>query len=100
MPNGSFAAFIAALAISLVLTPFVIRLATRLRILDLPGAIKHHARPVPAVGGLAIYASILAASAVAILLNARIRTSFLMHSRFWFAIAASATMVLAVGLYD
>jgi len=89
-----------ALAVSLVVTPMVIRYATSHRILDIPNQIKQHPVPVPAVGGIAIYISLGLTSLVAVLLNERIRISFAVHSRFWWAIAISATLIFFIGLYD
>ena len=53
------------LGLSLLLTPLVIRINTRLRLLDLPDERrKLHDQPVPTAGGLAVLISFLAALAV------------------------------------
>ncbi len=50
-----------ACALALGLTPVMIGLSTKLKILDMPNARKAHTRPTPLMGGLAIYfATILA----------------------------------------
>lgn len=46
-----------ALAVALVLTPLAGALATRVGLLDEPGPLKVHARPVPYLGGLAVLAA-------------------------------------------
>ena len=51
------AAFLGCGVLSLVLTPKVMRLATRFNILDVPGEHKSHVSPVPYLGGLAIVCS-------------------------------------------
>jgi UDP-GlcNAc:undecaprenyl-phosphate GlcNAc-1-phosphate transferase len=43
-----------ALAISMAITPLMIRLATRLRMVDLPDPRKVHAKAIPRVGGIGI----------------------------------------------
>ena len=49
--------FIAALISSLILTPLVRSGARRLRAMDLPGKRKIHTRPIPRLGGFAIFIS-------------------------------------------
>lgn len=54
-------AFFAALIASLVLTPAVILLAEKTGAMDAPNARKVHTKPIPRIGGLAIYAGFMAA---------------------------------------
>src|SRR5579884_1789066 len=63
-PAPSLLAFAVALALSLALTALLIRLAPRLRLIDLPDPRKVHTRPTPRAGGLAIFAAFLAAALV------------------------------------
>lgn len=100
MPGEAIIAFGIALLISLGVTPLLTRYAARLNIFDNPNEMKRHPVPVPAVGGIAIYLSIAITSLIAILLNERISISFIQNSRFWAAIAAAATMIFFVGLFD
>jgi UDP-GlcNAc:undecaprenyl-phosphate GlcNAc-1-phosphate transferase len=51
------AAFV-AFAVVVVATPLAARLATRLGVLDRPGEHKVHARPIPYLGGLAVFAGL------------------------------------------
>ena len=62
MPIYSWA-FAAALIVSLVLTPAVILLANKTGAMDAPNARKVHTKPIPRIGGLAIYAGFMAAVA-------------------------------------
>ncbi|MEX0729658.1 MAG: MraY family glycosyltransferase [Aquisalimonadaceae bacterium] len=57
----SLLATITALAVSLLITPVMIRLAPRLQLLDQPNARKIHLHPVPRVGGWGITLGALAA---------------------------------------
>ena len=52
---------LAAFVFSLLLTPLVARACLRAGILDHPGPLKTHARPVPRLGGIAVTIAILAA---------------------------------------
>ena len=58
------AAFIAAALVTLVLTPLVRRLAVARGLVDLPDQRRMHIRPVPRLGGLAVFAGFHAAAAV------------------------------------
>ena len=54
-------AFAAALIVALLVTPAVIFLAKKTGAMDAPNARKVHKKPVPRIGGLAIYAGFMAA---------------------------------------
>src|ERR671930_199913 len=56
--------FVLALLFSLSATQLVIRLARRLKLLDVPGGRRLHPRPIPRPGGLAIFAAFGLAIAV------------------------------------
>src|SRR5574337_50596 len=84
-------AFSIALLASLTLTVPVRALALRVGMVDLPGPRKVHLQPIPLLGGLAIYASVLIA----------ILTVFVGPSRAQVGgILAGATLVIAVGILD
>ena len=48
-------ALIVAFVVAVVATPVAARLATRLGVVDQPGPLKVHARPVPYLGGVAVF---------------------------------------------
>lgn len=56
-----YAVFFISLVLSLVITPYVIKLATRLKVMDQPEQRKIHKKPVPRWGGLGIFISFTAA---------------------------------------
>jgi UDP-GlcNAc:undecaprenyl-phosphate GlcNAc-1-phosphate transferase len=58
------AAFLLSGAVSWLLTALLIRAAPRLGLVDHPGARKVHTRPTPKGGGLAVYATVAAATAL------------------------------------
>jgi UDP-N-acetylmuramyl pentapeptide phosphotransferase/UDP-N-acetylglucosamine-1-phosphate transferase len=51
-------ALIVALVVAVVATPLAARLATRLGLVDHPGPLKVHARPVPYLGGLGVFVAL------------------------------------------
>ena len=51
---------ILSLAVTAVMYPFVLRYALRHQIVDNPDARKVHRQPIPVMGGVAVYAGILA----------------------------------------
>lgn len=59
MTVGVMALLVAALAVSLLLTPLARRVAVRLGWVDRPAGRKDHARPTPYGGGLALYATVM-----------------------------------------
>ena len=68
MPNYVLAFFI-ALAAAYILTPGVISLATRLGAMDAPDPRKVHKKPVPRLGGLAIYLAFTVAALSTVEMN-------------------------------
>jgi len=52
---GLFTGFLIAFVISLLMTPFVKKLAFRIGAVDRPNARKVHSRTMPRMGGLAIF---------------------------------------------
>ena len=73
-------AFMIALGMALVLTPAVIAFARRTGALDQPDARKVHARPIPRIGGIGIYAAFMV-SVLAQLLFADVTPEFMTSDR-------------------
>jgi UDP-GlcNAc:undecaprenyl-phosphate/decaprenyl-phosphate GlcNAc-1-phosphate transferase len=89
------AVFVASLFLALLLTPLMLRLAVRWRVLDRPGDHKGHALPVPYLGGLAI----VSAFSAAVLIAALVRPpSAGLHQLE--AILGTALILSVVGLID
>jgi UDP-GlcNAc:undecaprenyl-phosphate GlcNAc-1-phosphate transferase len=82
--------FCAALIISVIITPFIIKLAFRIGALDIPRDNRRvHKTPVPLIGGLAIYLSF----ALTVLI-------FLPLSRTIAGLLAGGTFIMIAGLID
>jgi len=84
-------AFLIALSASLVLTVPVRALAIRVGMVDLPGPRKVHLKPIPLLGGLAIYGAVILAILLAFDGAARAQS---------FGIVTGATLVAIVGFLD
>jgi len=80
------ALILASLVLSAAVVVLLSRLAPRLGLVDVPGGRKAHARTVPLVGGIAVYATLLMAAAVV-----PVAVS-------WFLFALS--LVIAIGFWD
>jgi UDP-GlcNAc:undecaprenyl-phosphate GlcNAc-1-phosphate transferase len=89
------AVFVASLLISLVLTPLMLRLATRRALLDHPGEHKHQTDPVPYLGGLAMVTALSLAVLVAALVRPPIEGSDELA-----AVLAMGVVLSLVGLLD
>lgn len=84
-------AFLIALSASLVLTVPVRALAIRVGMVDLPGPRKVHLKPIPLLGGLAIYGAVMLAVLLVFDGPARAQS---------FSIVTGATLVATVGFLD
>jgi UDP-GlcNAc:undecaprenyl-phosphate/decaprenyl-phosphate GlcNAc-1-phosphate transferase len=89
--SAGLLAFLIALSASLVLTVPVRALAIRVGMVDLPGPRKVHLKPIPLLGGLAIYGAVMLAILIAFDGPARAQS---------FGIVTGATLVAAVGFLD
>lgn len=74
---------------ALFTTPLAIKFARKFGVVDLPNARKVHEKPMPRMGGIAIYAGFMVG---ALLLG--------VYSRQMFSLLLSASIVMGIGLYD
>jgi len=92
--------FVIPLALSLILTPLVIRLAKKIGAMDQPNERKVHRFPIPRLGGLAIYASFFLSLLLYIYLDPALHPFSSMHPRTGMMLAISLTLVLLLGIWD
>jgi len=78
-----------ALLLALILTPWVRTIAWKMGALDVPNSRKIHQKPVPLLGGVAVYAAFM----TVILLN-------LYYPHQLKAIVIAATLILIIGIVD
>ncbi len=89
--SAGLLAFLIALSASLLLTVPVRALAIRVGMVDLPGPRKVHLKPIPLLGGLAMYSGVMLAILIAFDGPARSQS---------FGIVTGATLVAIVGFLD
>ena len=89
--SAGLLAFLIASSASLLLTVPVRALAIRVGMVDLPGPRKVHLKPIPLLGGLAIYGGVM--SAILIVFDGPARAQV-------FGIVGGATLVTVVGFLD
>lgn len=99
--NTYLTIFIASLLSSLFLTPVVRRLAQRRGWLDVPeDGRRVHSSPVPRIGGVAVFASFVAALVVLPLVDNLVTHTLVEHWRTAVAVLASSTLVFLFGVFD
>jgi UDP-GlcNAc:undecaprenyl-phosphate GlcNAc-1-phosphate transferase len=90
MMTGNLIAFISAVIISFVMTPWARKLAIKVGALDIPKeSRKIHNKPMPYFGGLAIYVSIIACMFV-----------YMPHTSTNYHIMAGETVIVLAGVID
>ena len=95
MPDNVLA-FMIALCAALAATPLVIAFARRTGALDRPDARKVHARPIPRIGGIGIYAAFMLSILVQLVfvdLTPEFMTSLI-------GLMAGGTIIVAIGIID
>ena len=85
---------LAAVSVSVVFTPLVIKLANYFKFLDYPRGHKSHSKPVPLLGGLSVFASFTVAVGLALALG------WLDFSRMVLGVWLSGAVLVLIGLYD
>ncbi len=82
-------AFIIAIVVAYILTPRVISLANKTGAMDAPDERKVHSKPIPRIGGLAIYFAFMVAALFAVDLTKEV-----------VGLLTGATVILIVGIID
>lgn len=95
-----FLMFLAALVLSVALTPWVIRLAHHWDAIDHPGERKVHKEPIPRLGGVAVFFAFALVSLAALLFRSHLRERLFEEWHFWVALAAGTTLVFLLGVWD
>ena len=99
--NTYLTLFIIALGSSLFLTPVLRRLAQRFRWLDVPLDDRRiHTRPVPRLGGIAIFLAVALALVILPLLDNLVTQSLVSKWREICAVLIPSTLVLLFGIFD
>lgn len=96
-----FALFLVATCASLILTPLIRRLCERTGLLDVPlDGRRMHSRPVPRLGGVAIYLACVVALSTLPFIDNLLTATLREHTTEIFITLIPATLVLFLGIYD
>jgi UDP-GlcNAc:undecaprenyl-phosphate/decaprenyl-phosphate GlcNAc-1-phosphate transferase len=93
----SLSLFVAAMAVTLVATPLVMRLARRAGALDHPGPRRIHAQPIPTMGGIALVIAVMGVAWVARTMPGPARV---LELRPLIGLSLAAIPLLALGTID
>lgn len=99
--NTYLTLFLGALSSALFLTPVVRRLARRFNLLDVPeDGRRVHREPVPRLGGIAIFLSVMISLGILLFLDNLVTESLRDHQRALTAVLASSTLIFLFGVFD
>jgi len=94
------AVYLGSALLALVITPVVIRLARWKNVVDVPGVRNVHSKPIPRIGGVAIFASAMVLILSVLLLPNVIGERFRAIRPQLIALLSAATFIFVVGLID
>ncbi len=92
--------YLGSLALALLTTPVVIWLARRLHAVDYPNARSVHRRPLPRIGGVAIYVSAMSLIIAVLFSNSTVGAAFKGMQVQLIALLGAATLIFLLGLMD
>lgn len=91
-----FSIFLLPLVLTIILTPFWIKISQRSGFLDLPHKHKIHAQPMPTMGGIVIITAFLLCGWGHYFFNYRAELSF----HYLIGITLASIIIVALGIYD
>lgn len=92
--------YLGSAVLAVIITPIVIRVARQLNIIDTPDIRKVHSKPIPRIGGVAIFVSMMGLVIPVLFLSNIVGDSFrLIHSKIVVVLCA-AGFIFFVGLVD
>ena len=92
--------FLGSAVLAIIITPIVIRVARQLNIVDTPDIRKFHSKPIPRIGGVVIFVSMISLTIPMLFLLNIVGDSFrLIHSKIVVVLCA-AGFIFFVGLVD
>jgi UDP-GlcNAc:undecaprenyl-phosphate GlcNAc-1-phosphate transferase len=92
--------YLSSFFLALVITPVVIRLARRLGVADIPGARHVHVKPVPHIGGIAIFFSVMCHVVIVLFLSNAVGEAFRDVLYEIIALLLAGGFMFFVGLVD
>jgi UDP-GlcNAc:undecaprenyl-phosphate GlcNAc-1-phosphate transferase len=92
--------YLGSFALAILTTPLVIRLADWTGAIDRPGVRTVHERPIPRIGGVAIFLSAMSMIVAVAFLNNSVGDAFRAVGMRWIWLLGSAALIFAIGLID
>jgi len=92
--------FLGSASLAIILTPTVSRLARRIGAVDQPNVRSIHQRPIPRIGGVAIFLSAMSLILLVLLLDNKIGERFRDAQLELIILLCSATFIFLIGLVD
>ncbi len=92
--------YVGSAFVALVMTPIIIRLARKIDAVDRPGVRTVHVRPIPRVGGVALFLSTIPLIVIVLFMDNHIGQAFREARMQLIALFGSATFIFMVGLVD
>jgi UDP-GlcNAc:undecaprenyl-phosphate GlcNAc-1-phosphate transferase len=95
-----FLIFLIPVAISLLITPWVIRFAARVGAMDEPNVRKIHSRPIPRLGGVVIYTSFFLSIPFLYLIDPGLQSLASFGPNKGMMTIAALVLILGLGIFD
>ena len=92
--------YLSSAILALVITPIVIRLARRLRIVDIPGPRHSHTEPISHIGGVAIFVSMMCPAIGVLFLSNAVGVAFRGILSELIVLLCAAGFIFCIGLID
>jgi len=95
-----FMVFVIPVVISLLITPWLIRFAVRVGAMDQPSPRKIHTRPIPRLGGVAIYASFFLSLGLLNLIDPDVHNLISLAPTKGVMLTVGLVLILGLGIFD
>jgi len=92
--------YLGSALLAIIITPIVIKLGRRIKAVDRPGVRTVHTRPIPRIGGLAVFLSAMFLIVIVLFLNNSIGKAFRNMQLQLISLFCSATFIFLIGLVD
>jgi len=95
-----FMVFVIPVVISLLITPWLIRFAARIGAMDQPSPRKIHTRPIPRLGGVAIYVSFFLSLGLLNLIDPSVHQLISLAPTKGVMLTVGLVLILGLGIFD
>ena len=92
--------YLSSAFVAIIITPIVIKFAMNIKAVDRPGVRTVHKRPVPRIGGTAIFISFMFVIVIVMFMSNEISEAFRNMQKPLTVLFCSATLIFIVGFFD